>query len=219
MDMMHITRQLHPKETSVLEKLKTKTEKELNEKTRIPYFIFAGLLGIGFTYFASMLKIHFLAFVFGAIALFSFGFVVFMPYELYKNKLRVKKRINSIDNFLENDNLRVIPVNALRIALAKENEDEGDLYIIEYEIDKVLYLWDYDYNLRKEFPCLNFEIYEDGFFKLTGKQVYPLSETIQPVIIDKDAKWEYMKKMGVPGHLETENINFEKLIEKIKNIV
>jgi hypothetical protein len=108
-------------------------------------------------------------------------------------------------------------INAKRIAVAKEYEDEGDLFIIEYDTDKVLYLWDYDYNLQKKFPCLNFEIYEENFFKLFGRQVYPLSDRIKPLTIDKKGKWNYMSKVGTAEHLQTENINFDKLILDYNN--
>lgn len=111
----------------------------------------------------------------------------------------------------------ICSINAKRIAIAKEYEDEGDLFIIECDTDKVLYLWDYDYNMQKNFPCLNFEIYEDNFFKLFGRQVYPLSERINPLTIDKKAKWNYMSKVGAPGHLQTENKNFDKVIEEYNN--
>jgi hypothetical protein len=104
-------------------------------------------------------------------------------------------------------------INAKRIAVAEEYEDEGDLFIIEYDIDKVLYLWDYDYNRRRKFPCLSFEIYEEDFFKLFGRQVYPLSDRMNALTIDKKAKWNYMKKVGAPGHLQTERVNFDRLIQ------
>ena len=108
-------------------------------------------------------------------------------------------------------------INAKRIAVAKEYEDEGDLFIIECDTNKILYLWDYDYNLRKKFPCLDFEIYEDNFFKLIGRQVYTLSDRIEPLTIDKTAKWKYINKIGAPGHLQTDSINFDKLIEEYNN--
>jgi hypothetical protein len=110
-------------------------------------------------------------------------------------------------------------INSKRIAVAKEYEDEGDLFIIEYDDDKVLYLWDYDYNLRKKFPCLDFEIYEESLFKLLGRQVYPLSGPIKPLAIDKKAKWNYIKKIGAPGQLQTDSTNFEKIIEAYNNCV
>ena len=91
------------------------------------------------------------------------------------------------------------------------------IYIVEIEKDKVLYLWDTEYNLNKKFPCLDFEIYEPNFYKLVGRQIYPLSEKIQAIKIDKKAKWNYMQEYGVRGHLETEIIGFDSLIEKFNN--
>jgi hypothetical protein len=109
-------------------------------------------------------------------------------------------------------------ITAQRIAIAPEYEDEIDLYIIELNNEELLYLWDMEYNLKKKFPCLDFEIYEDNFFKLTGRQIYPLSEKIQPVKISNKVKWNFMKQYGAPGHLETEKVNFDELLEKYNNI-
>jgi hypothetical protein len=103
------------------------------------------------------------------------------------------------------------------MAIAPEYEDESDLYIIEVSSNEVIYLWDTGYSLNKKFPCPDFEIYEEGFFKLTGRQIYPLSEKNQPVKIDKKAKWNFMKQYGAPGHLETEKINFDELLKKYNN--
>ena len=72
-----------------------------------------------------------------------------------------------------------------------------------------------DYSLRKKFPCLQFEIYEESFFKMFGRQVYPLSERINPVKINSKAKWKYMTLVGVPGHLQTDDMNFDELTEAI----
>ena len=101
--------------------------------------------------------------------------------------------------------------------LKEEFEDEGTLFIIEYETDKVLYLWEYDGIKIKKFPCLQLEIYEEEFFKLFGRQIYPLSEPIKPVMIDKKAKWNYMDKVGLHEHLHTEEINFDKLVTDINS--
>jgi hypothetical protein len=111
----------------------------------------------------------------------------------------------------------LLSIKIYRKAFDFQNEiksDEGDLFIIEYDTDKILYLWDHDYNLRKKLPCLSFEIYEERFFKLFGRQVYSLSDRIDALTIDKKAKWNYMSKIGAPGHLQTDNVNFDKLIEE-----
>jgi hypothetical protein len=140
-----------------------------------------------------------------------------MPYEIYKILRKRKEFLQRLSATIDKGTVDTCLINSKRIAVAEEFEDEGDLFIIEYDTDKVLYLWDYDYNLRKKFPCLNFEIYEDNFFKLFGRQIYPLSERIKPVTIDKKAKWNYMSKIGGPEHLQTESINFDKLIEQYNN--
>ncbi len=47
--------------------------------------------------------------------------------------------------------------------------------------------------------------------------VYPLSERVRPLAIDKKAKWNYMKKVGLPAHLEIRMKNFDELIEEINS--
>lgn len=210
-----IKRTLNSTEQALLKKLRTETEKTLKQKFKFHYFIIALISGVVFAYLASMIKIDFLIFAFGTIAVFAFSFIVFMPYEIYKDSVRLKKILKSIDSFVEKNELHVVPVKALRIAIAKEFEDEGDLVIVEYEVGKVLYLWDYEYGIAKRL-CLDFEIYEEGFFELTGRQVYPLSEKIKPVEIDRKAKWEYMSKVGSPGHLQVKRISFDQLLEQYK---
>jgi len=212
MDITFKPRQLYLDEQRLLKALKTKKGKENLNKIKYYHFLFAGLLGIAFTYLAIITKIGFIAFCFGMIALFAYAFIVFMPYEIYKAKKKRKTFLKDLSSFIDKGTVDTCPVKAKRIAVAKEYEDEGDLFIIEYDNEKVLYLWDYDYNLRKKFPCLDFEIYEDKFFNLFGRQIYALSESIKPLTIDKKAKWNYMSKIGSPGHLQTQNINFDKLI-------
>jgi len=141
-----------------------------------------------------------------------------MPYENYKNRQKAKAKIKEIDNHLNSRTVEVYPIQAQRIALAKEYEDEGDLYLVETDDCCILYLWDNDYNLKKNFPCLVFEIYNEKFYKLIGRQVNPLSEKIKPIVIDAKSKWAYLKKVGGPDHLSIEKRDFDKLVDQIKNI-
>ena len=67
-------------------------------------------------------------------------------------------------------------------------------------------------------PCLAFEIYNEKFYKLIGRQVNPLSEKIKPIVIDAKSKWAYLKKVGGPDHLSIEKRDFDKLVDQIKNI-
>jgi hypothetical protein len=212
MDIPLKTRQLYPHEQRLLKTLKVKMNKE-GSRIKYYHFLIAGLLGIGFTYLAIIIKTDFWVFIFGTIAMLGYAFIVFMPLEIYKSKKKRKAFLNVLNGFIEKGTVDTYVVKAKRIANAKEYKDEGDLFIIEYDTDRVLYLWDYDYNLRKKFPCLDFEIYEDKFFKLFGRQVYPLSDPIKPLTIDKKVKWNYLSKIGMPGHLETQNVNFDKLMD------
>lgn len=217
MDIPFKTRPFYPDELRLLKTLRTQKEKEGGGKIKFYHFVIAGLLGAGCTYIATTLPGSFWTFLFGTIAVFSFAFIFFAPFEFYKMKRKHKDFLQRLTKAIDKNTVDTCHINAKRIAVAKEYEDEGDLFIIEYDTDKVLYLWDYDYNLKKKFPCLDFEIYEDNFFKLSGKQVYALSDRISPLTIDKKAKWNYMSKIGAPGYLQTESKNFDKLIDEYNN--
>ncbi|WP_026903421.1 hypothetical protein [Pedobacter glucosidilyticus] len=217
MNIAYKTRNFYPYELRILKTLKTQKEKETSSKIKFYHYLIAGLLGASLTYVTAIIPDSFWTFLFGTIAVFAFAFIVFMPYEIYKKKNRYKLFLRQLSTTLEKGTVDTCVVKTKRIAIAPEYEDESDLYIIELNDNEVLYLWDTEYNLNKKFPCLDFEIYEDSFFKLIGRQIYPLSEKIQPVKIDKNAKWNFMKTYGASGHLETENINFDELLQKYNN--
>jgi hypothetical protein len=90
------------------------------------------------------------------------------------------------------------------------------LLIIEIDPGKILYFWSYKYHRPKNFPCLEFEIYEENFCGLTDIMVNPLSEKILPIIVDAKDKWQYFKKYGTPGNLTTESANFEEVVQRYK---
>ncbi|MDQ2657158.1 MAG: hypothetical protein M3Y60_07025, partial [Bacteroidota bacterium] len=158
-----------------------------------------------------------ITFILGTLALFCFAYAVIMPYERYKEIRKARRAINKVEGILDAGKVEVTPVKAKRIAVAKEYEDEGDLYIVEMENSQVLYLWDTEYNLHKNFPCLEFEIYEDEFYKVIGRQINPLSEKIKPVIIPEESKWNYLGKTD-PQHMEVERKNFDKLVDKMSQM-
>ena len=217
MDITFRTRHFYPDELRLLKTLKTQKEKQRVSKIKFYHYVIAGLLGASCTYIAATIPDSFWTFLFGTIAVFSFGFIVFTPNEIYKQKKRHKNFLQQLNAFIDKGTVDTCIIHSKRIALAKEYEDEGNLYIIECDTDKLLYMWDNDYNLQKKFPCLDFEIYEAKFYKTYGRQVYSLSDRINPFIIDKKAKWNYLSKIGAPGHLQTDNKNFDKLIEEYNN--
>lgn len=217
MNIAFKTRVFYPDELRILKTLKTQKEKETTSKIKSHHFLIAGLLGAGLTYVTTIIPESFWTFLLGTIAVFAFAFIVFMPYEIYKQKSRHKLFLQQLSATIEKGTVDTCIVNTKRIAIATEYEDESDLYIIELNDNEVLYLWDIEYNLNKKFPCLDFEIYEHNFSKLIGRLIYPLSEKIQPVKIDKKAKWNFMKQYSVSGHLETEKINFDELLQKYNN--
>jgi hypothetical protein len=219
MDIQQISRSLNKSEISILKKRKNAIEKEIQKGYKPRFFLCALLIGVIANLIAYFIKVDFLTFVFGTIAVIAYACIIFLPYEIYKDLKKAKKNIAIINNFLEKNEIKVMPINALRIARAKEYEDEGDLFIIEYEKDKVLYYWHIaDFQTPKNFPCLSFEVYEKAFANLTWRTINPLNKKVVPLEIDKKDKWIYMSKIGAHGHLETENINFDDLIKTYQNI-
>lgn len=204
----------------LLRTLRARKEKEGRGLSRWHYFPIAGAIGAGCTYVASIVPDSIWTFLFGTIAIFCASFLVFGLYTIYVSQRRNRRFLKELENWIGNETIRTWRINAIRIAVAKEYEDEGDLYLVEYEPDKVLYLWDHDYNLKGKFPCLEFEIYEADYCKLIGRQVYPLSEHIKPrLVIDRKVKWKYMKEVGAPEHLSTESIDFDTLVARYNHRV
>lgn len=212
-------RPYNPTELRLLATLKNRLEKESATKVKFYHFIIAALLGAGFAWIAASIPDSFWTLLTGTIAILCFSFIVFTPYELYKQKRRHRSTIQALDLAIGKGSVAVCRILARQIAVAKEYEDEGDLYIVEYEPGRIMYLWDTEYNLNKTFPCLEFEIYEKSFFKLLGRRLNPLSEKIKPVLIDRKAKWKYLDKYGAPGELETEEMGFEQLMTKFNSCI
>lgn len=86
MDIDFKTRQLYPAELRLLKPLKNQKEKEGISKINFYHFIGAALLGAGFTYLATLTKSSFWVLPLGTIAVFACAFIVFYPYEMYKQK-------------------------------------------------------------------------------------------------------------------------------------
>ena len=207
-------RPYNPTELRLLNTLKKRLEKESGTKVKFYHFIIAAILGTGFAWIAASIPDSFWTLLTGTIAILCFSFIAFTPYELYKQKRRHRSTLLALDLAMNKGSVAVCSIRARQIALAKEYEDEGDLYIVEYEPGRMMYLWDTEYNLNKTFPCLEFELYEDAFFKLLGRKLNPLSEKIKPLLIDRKAKWKYLEKYGVPGEMETVEVGFEELLAK-----
>jgi hypothetical protein len=214
MNLQYTSRKYTPAEFRLLTTFKKRLEKESATKVKFYHFIIAAILGAGFTWIAASIPDSFWTFLTGTLAIGCFSFIVFTPYELYKLKRRHRSTLQAFELAISKGSVAVCTIRARQIALAKEYEDEGDLYIVEYELGKILYLWDTEYNLNKTFPCLEFELYEESFYKLIGRLLNPLSEKIKPVLIDRKAKWKYMKKYSVPTQLEMAEIDFDGLIDQ-----
>lgn len=212
--MEEINRPLYPDEIRLLNKLKRKIIKGRVPTLKLYHYLLILLTGVALADTAHQVNIPFVTFVFGTMAAICFLFVVFSPYEVYRKKNQLRKKLVQINNLLMENVLSVTLIHASEIALAEEYEDEGDLYLIEYEPGAILYYWDHDYYLRKRLPCLKFEIYNDDFAALTGRQVHALSEKATLRMIGAKLKWQYLGKYGAPAHLTTERVEFEELMNR-----
>lgn len=208
-------RPLSQKEMKALKKVRNTNQNVLKRGYKWPNVVAALILAAICVYGATWTRYDLVTFLLGVSAFFSLGYVIFMPYEAYKDIRRAKKMIRKIDSVMDGGTVEVTPVKATRVAMAKEHEDEGDLYLVEVANDQLLYVWDFDHNLRKGFPCLEFEFYDEEFQVLIGRQINPISEKIKPIVIDSEGKWNYLKKFGSPGHMEIRKGNFDRIIEKM----
>lgn len=214
MDIVYTKRNFYPDEIRVLKTLKKQKEKERGGRIKLYHFFIAGLLGVGLTYITAILPDSIWTFIFGTLAVLAFAFIVLGAYEMYKSKKRCREFLYQLNSIIDKGVVSVCRINAKRIAIAPEYEDESDLYIIELGENEVLHLWDAQYNLKKKFPCLDFDIYGEEFSMLTGRQIYPLSGKVEPLQISSRAKWNFMKQYEIPEHLEIEKISFDTILEK-----
>lgn len=212
MELQEITRPLNAVEIKMLKKVRKVIEESKAFKYKTYHWIIAFLSGVAATCLAVYFKDGFLMFLFGTIAVFCFVAVVFGPYEIYKATRAANKTLEKMDDFLTANQVKVIPINALQIAIAEEFDDEGFLYIIEYKPGNILYL---EEMVRKPIS-LQFEIYEEAFSDLTERRIHPLSEKIKPVKIPGKTKWAVLKERGWPAHLTTEVIGFDELMNEFR---
>lgn len=215
MNLDYISRPLLPEELKLLRKLKKEIQSRLQHGLRYHWLLYALLAGVVFTTLAVHFGDGFLCFLFGTLAVFSWSALVFGPWEAFKMLKKNKAQLAAFQEYLDGKNIRVIPVDALRIALAPEFEDESDLYVVEYAPDHILYIWDTEYNLNKVFPCLQFDLYEPDFAALTGMVLHPRSGKIEPLHIDSAAKWKHLGEFGGPGEWQAERRNFEELMRAL----
>lgn len=211
MKLIYKTRNFYPNELEILKEIKIQKEKQKNKEIKIYHFIIVGILSMCIIL---IVQNSFVDFIFGMVGTIVFNVVIFMPQAFYNTKKKRNFILQQLTSFIEKGKIDTCQISAKRIAIAPEYEDENDLYIIELNENEVLYLWDSEYNLDEVFPCLNFEIYESEYFGFSGTQINALSEKIEPITIDKNAKWNFMKANKIFESLEIEKINFDELLEK-----
>ena len=223
------TRALYPGELRGLQRLKTQTEKNKAKISTPLNFLWALLLGIVCVCLAARTsKESFWYFIYGTIAVLGFSTFVFGSFiEELKAQDKKKDILQRVNTLIEKGTIDTCRIDASRVAVAREYEDEGDWYIFELGKDKVLRFWDnyFAYN-NKKFPCLQFDIYEENCAKLIDKDIYPLSEKVKPVKrIDPKKKWKYMsvtdpfeQLAGACECMHIANIGFDELINQIETL-
>jgi len=228
--MEFITRELYLDEMQVLKTLKNQTEERIGKKPIFSWFILSIFIGIIFFCFATFFigRFGILSAIIGVILIVI---AVVVTYNLYKTQKKDKEFLRRYNTLIEIRTVKTCRINATRIATTEEGE--AGWCIVELSKNKVLYLFkfgdlfEFGDVKRGKFPCLQFEIYDKNFFELTGNQIYPFGEEIEPVMIDSKKTWRYMSEndtsdqfLEVPEFLDfdIENINFDEVIKKIETL-
>ncbi|PQJ12769.1 hypothetical protein CJD36_003200 [Flavipsychrobacter stenotrophus] len=216
MKLTTISRPLYSNEIALLRQAQADALSQLQPKVKQYHYLVAVLLGILFFYLAYLSASHsnFLFSFLVLIAVLCGAFVVFIPFEERRQIEKSRVKAAKIEDLIAINEVEVTPVAATRVAIAPEFEDECNMYVLEIATDNVLYLWDYDYNLEEIFPCLEFDVYDDVVQGLIGYAVNPLSEKVDPVVLDREKKWKAMTDSGLPKDMSIEHIRFDEVVEQ-----
>ncbi|MNJ97715.1 hypothetical protein D3C87_154680 [compost metagenome] len=210
-------RKLSAKELRLLKLVLRNRIQELQSKNHLRFFLISLSIGITFACIAWMLKDGFFLFLTGTIAVFAFIAFIFSIAPTFKEKLVEKKTVNDLAAYIEKGVVTVSNINSLNIAEVSDHENESNLFIIEFEKDKILYYWDFKYSLYDKFPCEQFEIYDATFYKFANREINFLSPKIEVTTISLNKNSSYFNKFRKPAHMEIINKNFKELISEIKN--
>ncbi|WP_316843082.1 hypothetical protein [Pedobacter psychrodurus] len=157
----------------------------------------------------------------GTIAMISLGYVLFTPICIYYDQKYLRAEIKKLNGYINNGKATVFGIHSKRIAEVAAVVDEFTggtpaYFLVELDVESVLFYRDTQYIFIAGFPCLDFDIYatHDAFF--LGKPICPLSKIIDPIILDEKARCCYEKKFGTPT-FGIKDINFDKLIGQYNN--
>ena len=209
-------RELNSDELYILKTLKSQAEWKGSGK-RIYYGFFLPIfIGILFAFLTITTENSFFVYI----SAISFAIAVVVPYDLYKVH---KNKLQRLNKFIEKRTVETCRIQTTRIAISVDDGEEDGRSIIEIGKDTVLYLYEIDDFASKNFPCLQFEIYEKNFFELTDRMINPLSERVNPIIIDSKKTWNYILEsetieqlLGAPEDVSTENRSFNEVLKKIE---
>ena len=214
-------RDFNLKEMQILSMRLAEEKKKLKELVRYNVFLSHGIIGIICSALIMVTGNELLSIGLSTIALVCFGYILFTPICIYYDRRYLRDEIKKIDGYINNGKATVFSIHSKRVAKVSAIVDEFTggtpaYFLIELDVEHVLFYQDTQYLYIADFPCLDFDIYaaRDAFF--LGKPICPHSEIIDPIIIDEKARCCYEKKFGTPT-FGINDINFDKLIGQYNN--
>lgn len=213
-----MTRPLYPEEQAFLLRLRSRLALPVRLPVKVYWLFVLLLVGEVCFHLMSLSRYEGVFSLFGILTACSFAVVGYVPVAWFVAKKHRLKRIRAIDTVLKSGTVGVTPVEARRTALAMEHAREGDLWIIEYERDQLLFLWDYTSKLRRLLPRERFELYDAAFEPLFGRMVYASGPKTLPTFIDSVAKYRYFSRHGAPEQLSTAAADFEETVNRIGSL-
>lgn len=217
MQLKTTDRKLSAKELRLLKLVLNNRIEELQSKNHLRFFLVSLSIAIAFAGVAWSLNDGVFLFLTGTIAVFAFVAFIFSIVPTFKERIIERKFVNELEAYIKRGLVTVSQINAVNIAEVSEYESDSNLFIIEYEKDKILFYWDFKYSLYDKFPCEHFEIYDATFYKFADREINFLSPKIEAETIRLSEKSNYFVKSRKPAHLEIINRNFQELISEIKS--
>lgn len=221
MRLLKNTRDFNLDEMQILNIRLAGEQKKLKEIISYKKFLKHGIIGIICVALIIITENELLLIGLITLALVSFGYLLFTPICIYYDQKYLRAEIKNLNDYINNGMATVFSIRSKRVAKVAAVVDEftgGTLayFLIELDVESVLFYRDTQYIFIEGFPCLDFDIYDahDAFF--LGKPICPHSEIIDPIIIDEKARCCYEKKFGIPT-FGIKNINFDKLISQYNN--
>jgi hypothetical protein len=171
MKLFKNTRDFNLEEMQILNVRLAGEKKKLKEIIRYEEFLKHGIIGIICVALIIITGNEFLLIALGTIALISFGYVLFTPICIYYDRKYLRAEIKNLNGYINNGKATVFGIHSKRIAKVAAVVDEFTggtpaYFLIELDVESVLFYRDTQYIFIEGFPCLDFGIYatHDAFF-------------------------------------------------------